>query len=76
MVDVADGGVEHDGDVIGGQGGGNHFFHGGECFVGLVVGELADDDAAEAVDGAAEAELVEDAFHLVDGLADVFYEED
>lgn len=76
VVDVAYGGVEGYGEAVGGHGVAYHGFHVGVCGVGLVVGELADDEASYVVEKAAEPQLVEDSFDFIDWFRHVFKEED
>lgn len=77
--DVADGEAEGYGGGEVGEGGEeavDHGLHVGVVGGGPIVGEAADHEAADAREYAAQAQLPEDALYLIDGLGDVFDEED
>lgn len=76
VADVADWGMEGYGIVVVFDEVVNHGFHGVVVDVGGVFGEASNDEAFEAAEDAAEAELVDDTFDFVDGFGDVFDEED
>lgn len=75
MEDVTYRGVEGDGIFVAGDHIADHLFHGLVAFVGLVVGELADDESAEFREHSAELQLIEYALYFIYWLGDVFDEE-
>ena len=73
-INMADGGIEGDGEGIIGNHAGNHLFHGFAVRVRFIFGELTNDESGNTVKCSIEAQTIEHPLDFIDRFSDIFNE--